>query len=132
MFSNKLLIALLLSVLIIGSNCKKKSDEGAGMEGSAPAAAMDADATKGKELYTSNACNSCHGDSGMGDGPAGAALNPKPRNFKDTAGYKQGASEDEVAATLEKGVPGTAMAPYAHIPEADRKLIAKYVVYLQK
>ena len=28
-------------------------------------------------------CNSCHGDTGAGDGPASAALNPKPANFTD-------------------------------------------------
>lgn len=30
-------------------------------------------------------CASCHGPKGMGDGPAGAALNPHPRNFHDKA-----------------------------------------------
>lgn len=28
-------------------------------------------------------CASCHGASGAGDGPGGAALTPKPRNFHD-------------------------------------------------
>lgn len=28
-------------------------------------------------------CNSCHGDTGAGDGPASAALTPKPANFTD-------------------------------------------------
>ena len=32
---------------------------------------------RGGELYTVN-CASCHGDGGMGDGPAGSALNPAP------------------------------------------------------
>lgn len=33
--------------------------------------------TAGQEIYTTN-CASCHGDSGGGDGAAGAALEPKP------------------------------------------------------
>jgi len=33
--------------------------------------------TEGKALYTTN-CAPCHGDKGRGDGPAAAALNPKP------------------------------------------------------
>jgi len=34
-------------------------------------------AKEGKALYTS-LCAPCHGDKGKGDGPAAAALNPKP------------------------------------------------------
>lgn len=30
-------------------------------------------------------CITCHGAKGKGDGPVGAALNPKPRNFTDAA-----------------------------------------------
>ncbi|HSG43933.1 MAG TPA: cytochrome c, partial [Anaerolineales bacterium] len=39
--------------------------------------ADDASLERGAELYTTN-CTSCHGDGGMGDGPAGAALDPAP------------------------------------------------------
>jgi len=28
-------------------------------------------------------CSRCHGDTGQGDGPDGATLSPKPRNFSD-------------------------------------------------
>ncbi len=30
-------------------------------------------------------CSKCHGPNGFGDGPSGATLNPKPRNFHDCA-----------------------------------------------
>ena len=30
-------------------------------------------------------CSRCHGDSGQGDGPDGATLSPKPRDFTDCA-----------------------------------------------
>ncbi len=36
---------------------------------------------KGKALFVGN-CAPCHGTSGAGDGPAAAALNPKPADFK--------------------------------------------------
>ena len=39
-------------------------------------------AAAGKVVYTAN-CASCHGDSGKGDGPAGASLNPKPADLTD-------------------------------------------------
>ena len=40
---------------------------------------------KGKELFVST-CSSCHGQDGKGNGPAGGALNPKPRNFHSKDG----------------------------------------------
>lgn len=35
---------------------------------------------KGQELFNSS-CFVCHGNSGKGDGPAGLALNPKPKDL---------------------------------------------------
>ena len=37
-------------------------------------------AAAGKDLYQIN-CASCHGDTGKGDGPASASLEPKPYNL---------------------------------------------------
>ena len=40
--------------------------------------------TAGKKVYTDN-CATCHGDTGKGDGPGGASLNPKPADLSDAA-----------------------------------------------
>lgn len=45
---------------------------------------LKGDATKGETHYKTM-CVSCHGEKGDGNGPAGAALNPKPTNFTDPA-----------------------------------------------
>jgi mono/diheme cytochrome c family protein len=42
-----------------------------------PVAATEASLTRGGELFTTY-CASCHGDGGMGDGPAAANLDPAP------------------------------------------------------
>ena len=42
--------------------------------------AWAADAAAGAIIFNAN-CSSCHGISGAGDGPVGAALTPPPRNF---------------------------------------------------
>ena len=38
----------------------------------------------GKTQYTA-LCQACHGEKGLGDGPAGSALTPKPGNLQTTA-----------------------------------------------
>jgi mono/diheme cytochrome c family protein len=50
-------------------------DEYAGMTNPVPA--DEASLERGATLYATN-CASCHGDGGMGDGPAGSALDPAP------------------------------------------------------
>jgi caa(3)-type oxidase subunit IV len=83
--------------------------------------------TKGKENYEKN-CASCHGNTGMGDGVLGAALNPKPRNFQSPVGeWKNGNSLKAIYVTLAYGIPGSGMAPYNTLPPADRIALAHYV-----
>jgi mono/diheme cytochrome c family protein len=50
-----------------------------------------------------NRCTMCHGASGKGDGPAGAALNPKPRNWTDSAWQKVVTDEEIEKAILGGG-----------------------------
>ncbi|NDD27499.1 MAG: hypothetical protein EB084_04450 [Proteobacteria bacterium] len=57
----------------------------------------------GKELFAKN-CASCHGAEGKGDGPAGMALEPKPRNFT-TGEYKYGSEDWQVMRTIWEGMP---------------------------
>lgn len=38
----------------------------------------------GKKVFQTY-CIACHGEKGKGDGPAGMAMKPRPRNFTDTA-----------------------------------------------
>ena len=45
---------------------------------------LKGDAAKGEAHYKT-LCISCHGEKGDGNGPAGAAMNPKPGNFTDPA-----------------------------------------------
>ena len=49
-----------------------------------PVSADKASIERGAELYAAN-CASCHGDGGMGDGPAGAALDPAPSPIAHTS-----------------------------------------------
>jgi len=51
---------------------------------SVSASAAPVDLRLAKEKFK-QLCAVCHGPSGRGDGPAAAALNPKPRNYSDKA-----------------------------------------------
>jgi mono/diheme cytochrome c family protein len=93
----------------------------------------DVDAMAGKAPYQ-RWCSGCHGERGDGSGPAAEFLDPRPRDFtkklfkfRTTASGQPPATAD-VLRVIERGVPGTAMPPFAFLPEADRRKIAAYVL----
>jgi mono/diheme cytochrome c family protein len=49
-----------------------------------------------------NRCTPCHGVHGVGDGPAAAALNPKPRNYIDPA-WQKSVTDDQLKKTTLYG-----------------------------
>jgi mono/diheme cytochrome c family protein len=51
-----------------------------------PMAASAASIARGSQIFQTH-CASCHGAGGKGDGPAGAALNPKPVDLTSMAGH---------------------------------------------
>lgn len=81
---------------------------------------------EGKKIYKTN-CASCHGDNGLGDGLASAALNPKPRNFTDTDGWKNGSTFYGMYKTLNEGITGSGMVAYEFIPPQDRVAMIHYI-----
>lgn len=50
-----------------------------------PVQVTPASITRGRQLYV-RSCANCHGDQARGDGPASAALTPKPANLRKMAG----------------------------------------------
>ena len=76
------------------------------------------DLARGNALFQTN-CAACHGAAGHGDGPAAAALNPKPVNFTD----RSRAAERSLFAleqVIDQGLDGTAMQSFASLPAQDR------------
>jgi mono/diheme cytochrome c family protein len=47
-------------------------------------------------------CSTCHGPEGRGDGAAGAALDPKPRNFHDRA-WQGRVKDDHLKKVIVEG-----------------------------
>ncbi|MCX6135400.1 MAG: cytochrome c [Ignavibacteriales bacterium] len=80
----------------------------------------------GKELFRTH-CASCHGDNGEGDGATAVTLNPKPRNFHQLAGWKNGSKVSQIYKTLQEGIPGSAMASFNYVSPLDRFAMIHFV-----
>ncbi|MEW5721126.1 MAG: c-type cytochrome, partial [Chloroflexota bacterium] len=65
---------------------------------------------QGKQIYDDR-CAACHGAAGKGDGPAAAALNPKPANLADK-NFMQTLPVDCQFFVIAEGVRSTGMAPW--------------------
>lgn len=82
-------------------------------------------ATNGAPVYKKN-CAGCHGNTGMGDGPAASSLKPKPANFvaadyKDSKGKNpREYSDAELKDIIDNGRKGTAMPAWKKQLTADQ------------
>ena len=62
-------------------------------------------ASEGAAVFKTN-CEACHGPQGHGDGPAGQALDPRPRNLM---ALQAAAGDDFLFWRIREGKPGTSM-----------------------
>ena len=87
--------------------------------------------TLGKQIYAQQ-CAACHGVSGRGDGEAAYLLYPKPRDFV-AARYRLVSTWDRVPTdqdlfeTLSRGMPGSAMPSWGHLPAEQRWGLVYYL-----
>ena len=84
-------------------------------------------AAYGKKLADVN-CVSCHGPGGKGDGPAAAALTPKPADW--TSQKVQTEPEGSLFWKISNG--RGPMPPWKHLPDKDRWDLVAYVKSLGK
>jgi mono/diheme cytochrome c family protein len=116
----------LFSLLIIGAFLLAACGGGADSSSQSQTAALDpvpaeyagktnplgADAaTEGAKVFKVN-CETCHGPQGHGDGPAGQALDPKPKNLPELAAQ---AGDDYLFWRVSEGKPGTSMVAWKGI-----------------
>ncbi|HKJ40037.1 MAG TPA: cytochrome c [Anaerolineales bacterium] len=90
-----------------------------------PVPSDEASLERGAQLYATN-CASCHGDGGMGDGPAGAALDPAPAAVAHTS---QMMADDYLFWRISEGGPefSTSMPPWKVLPEQARWDMVNYI-----
>jgi mono/diheme cytochrome c family protein len=91
-------LGLAAAALLLGAHL-------AGAAETIPAAAMsDAEA-----IFKAR-CTMCHGPGGKGDGPAGAALSPKPRDMTDPA-WQQSVNDAHIESIIAGGGPAVGKSP---------------------
>jgi high-affinity iron transporter len=88
------------------------------------------DLEEGATLFRQS-CAACHGASGRGDGPAAAALNPKPASFHSPE-VMAGFTPFRAFNVIRFGVKGTAMVPFDTLDEKRRWALAFYVFSLRQ
>jgi high-affinity iron transporter len=85
---------------------------------------------RGKEIYERQ-CASCHGATGLGDGPAAARLDPVPASLADRAALR-GATPLDFFRRVTIGVAGTSMPAFENtLSLEDRWAVAAYTTLLR-
>jgi mono/diheme cytochrome c family protein len=140
------LVALLLAACLAGivliiqySRDKEEADLAPQVLSNNDAAAKPSTATQqsaGEQLFLRN-CAPCHGATGEGNGPAARYLYPRPRDFSENlfriVSTENGKPSDrDLFGVITRGMPGSAMIPFGHLSEADRKSLVAYVRDLTK
>lgn len=67
------------------------------------------DAKAGEAKYK-QLCETCHGPQGKGDGPAGVALNPKPRDLSQ-AEWQKKVTDEQIKKVIKEGGQAVGLSP---------------------
>lgn len=85
---------------------------------------------RGRTVYLEQ-CASCHGEGGRGDGPAAYLIFPRPRDFSSgmfrLGSTDTGPTDEDLFRTISRGMPGSAMPPWAHLSEEERWALVEEV-----
>ncbi|MFQ5349693.1 MAG: c-type cytochrome, partial [Thermoanaerobaculia bacterium] len=91
---------------------------------------------RGQAAYEKQ-CQACHGSAGDGQGEAAYLLYPKPRDFtrgqyRLVSTWETMPTDEDLFRTISRGMPGSAMPSWAHLPEEDRWGLVHYLKSLSK
>jgi mono/diheme cytochrome c family protein len=108
----------------------------AGSSGPAPANLQAPPATAelvdlGRATFTKQ-CVPCHGANGNGEGPAAYLLYPKPRDFTSgkfllVSTWDRVPTDFDLFGAITRGLPGSAMPSWGHLPERTRWGLVNYI-----
>jgi len=113
--------AALFVVLGLAAGCKKESKappapSATTVEGTAPSpltttpsVVTQASADEAHNMFKT-VCAVCHGESGMGNGPGAANLDPKPRNYTDKT-WQASVTDEQIKNTILMGGAAVGKSP---------------------
>lgn len=90
----------------------------------------------GSQLFARH-CAACHGERGDGKGLAAAFLFPKPRNLRApslrlVSTDNNAPTREDLHAVLLRGMPGSAMPPWAHLAEQERAALVEEILRIRR
>jgi mono/diheme cytochrome c family protein len=101
--------ALLLALPLIAVACG--GGESTALTTATAAPELDMAAVEaGKATFATLGCVACHGANGKGDGAAAAALEPKPRNYSDSA-WQDSVTDEHIKKVILEGGAANGMSP---------------------
>ena len=83
-------------------------------------------------------CAGCHGVSGDGNGPAGAHLRPRPRDYRKgifkftSTPYGSKPARHDLVRTIRRGAKGTSMPGFPWMSNKDLDAVIDYVIFLSR
>ena len=98
-----------LCALVLG--CKEAAPKKAPAQAAEPVAAPapPSPASEARKLFATR-CVVCHGNQGLGDGPGGVALDPKPRAFSNAA-WQSSVDDARLAKVIVEGGAAVKLSP---------------------
>ncbi|MDP9037197.1 MAG: c-type cytochrome, partial [Myxococcota bacterium] len=114
----------------VAAECASLVDDLVVATGISRAPGAPPDLAEGSRLFAQN-CAACHGLSGHGDGPAAAALSPRPASFHSDAVMER-LTPFKAFNVVRFGVKGTAMVPFEGLDDRKRWALAFYVFSLRQ
>jgi len=140
--SERLLPITLLAVAVLLSGCRTRpqSSEPGELPFSIEPTRIQASSpdllTLGQKTFEKE-CVACHGASGNGEGTAAYLLYPRPRDFtigeyRLISTWDGDPTDEDLFRTISRGMPGSAMASWAHLPEETRWGLVHYVKRFSK
>lgn len=111
MENHRLCVMVLIASLGACSQASEPAKEPAAAAAAAQTqAAAPAAPQEDPALVFKNRCGPCHGETGHGDGPAAAALTPKPRNYADAA-WQKSVTDEQLKKTILYGGAAVGKSP---------------------
>lgn len=108
--------ALMALWILAGCGAGKTDETGSGQRAAATgdAASTSAQITpearqEARQIFSTR-CAVCHGAEGRGDGPGGAGLTPRPRNYHDTA-WQDSVTDEEIEQAIVYGGAAVGRSP---------------------